>query len=135
MISAITITAIFLSGLVTTGQIGNVFSQTNESSNMTATSSNASSMEANITGSTANDTGMGAPHASNMTPEKVLLQTELLLVRKQINNPYGFFFFYIKHFFISVSISGKAFRSLRVLMVWMLYSGKKFGSRCTWSCS
>ncbi len=39
---------------------------------MTATSSNASSMEANITGSNANDTGMGAPHASNMTPEKVL---------------------------------------------------------------
>ena len=68
MISAIAITAIFLSGLVTTGQIGNVFSQTNESSNMTATSS----MEANITGSNANDTGMGAPHASNMTPEQVL---------------------------------------------------------------
>jgi hypothetical protein len=72
MISAITITAIFISGIVTTGQIGKVFSQTNESSNMTATSSNASSMEANITGSNANDTGMGAPHASNMTPEKVL---------------------------------------------------------------
>ena len=34
-------------------------------------SSNASSMEANITGN-ANDTGMGAPHASNMTAEKVL---------------------------------------------------------------
>ena len=72
MISAITITAIFISGIVTTEQIGKVFSQTNESSNMTATSSNASSMEANITGSNANDTGMGAPHASNMTPEKVL---------------------------------------------------------------
>jgi hypothetical protein len=71
-ISAITMTAIFLSGIVTTGQIGNVFSQTNESSNMTAISSNASSMEANITGSNSNDTGMGAPHASNMTPEKVL---------------------------------------------------------------
>jgi len=71
MISAITITAIFISGIVTTGQIGKVFSQTNESSNMTATSSNASSMEANITGSNANDTGMDA-HASNMTPEKVL---------------------------------------------------------------
>jgi hypothetical protein len=68
MISAITITAIFLSGIVTTGQIGSVFSQTTESSNMTATSS----MEANITGSNSNDTGMGAPHASNMTPEKVL---------------------------------------------------------------
>ena len=40
--------------------------------NMTAMGSNASSMEANITGSNANDTGMGAPHASNMTPEKVL---------------------------------------------------------------
>jgi hypothetical protein len=77
MVSAITMTAIFLSGIVTTGQIGNVFSQTNQSSNMTgqnmtATSSNASSMEANITGSNANDTGMGAPHASNMTAEKVL---------------------------------------------------------------
>jgi hypothetical protein len=72
MISAITMTAIFLSGIVTTGQIGNVFSQTNESSNMTAISSNASSMEANITGSNYNDTGMGAPHASNMTPEQVL---------------------------------------------------------------
>ena len=70
MISAITITAIFLSGIVTTGQIGKVFSQANESSNITATSSNASSMEANITGSNANDTG--APHASNMTSEKVL---------------------------------------------------------------
>jgi hypothetical protein len=72
MISAITITAIFLSGIATTGQIGKVFSQTNESSNMTATSSNASSMEANITGSNTNDTGMGAPHASNMTAAKVL---------------------------------------------------------------
>ena len=75
MVSAITITAIFLSGIVTTGQIGNVFSQTNQSSNMTGqnmTASNASSMEANITGSNANDTGMGAPHASNMTAEKVL---------------------------------------------------------------
>jgi hypothetical protein len=40
--------------------------------NMTQMSSNASSMEANITGSNANDTGMGAPHASNMTAEKVL---------------------------------------------------------------
>jgi hypothetical protein len=72
MISAITITAIFVSGIVTTGQIGKVFSQTNESSNITATSSNTSSMEANITGSNANDTGTGAPHASNMTSEKVL---------------------------------------------------------------
>jgi hypothetical protein len=76
MVSAITITAVLLSGIVSTGQIVNVFSQTNESSmtgqNMTATSSNASSMEANITGSNTNDTGMGAPHASNMTPEKVL---------------------------------------------------------------
>jgi hypothetical protein len=77
MISAITVTAIFLSGIVTTGQIGKVFSQTNESgnmagANMTATSSNASSMELNITGSNANDTSMGAPHASNMTAEKVL---------------------------------------------------------------
>ena len=72
MVSAITITAIFLGGVVTAGQIGNVFSQTNESSNMTAMSSNASSMEANITGSNTNDTGMGAPHASNMTSEKVL---------------------------------------------------------------
>jgi hypothetical protein len=72
MISAITITAIFLSGIVSTGQIGKVFSQTNDGSNMTATSSNASSMEANITGVNANDTGMGAPHASNMTPKKVL---------------------------------------------------------------
>jgi hypothetical protein len=71
MIFAITITAIFLSGIVT-GQIGKVFSQTNESSNITVTSSNASSMEANITGSNANDTGTGAPHASNMTSEKVL---------------------------------------------------------------
>ena len=49
-----------------------MYTQTNESNNMTATSSNASSMEANITGSNANDTGMGAPHASNMTPEQVL---------------------------------------------------------------
>ena len=41
---------------------------------MTAMSSNASSMEANITGSNAKDTGMGmdAPHASNMTAEKVV---------------------------------------------------------------
>jgi hypothetical protein len=60
MISAITITAIFLSGIVTTGQIGKAFPQTNGSSNMTAMSSNAT------------DTGMGAPHASNMTAEKVL---------------------------------------------------------------
>ena len=37
MVSAITITAIFLSGIVTAGQIGKVFSQTNENSNMTAT--------------------------------------------------------------------------------------------------
>jgi hypothetical protein len=76
MVSAITITAVLLSGIVSTGQIVNVFSQTNESSmtgqNMTATSSNASSIETNITGSNTNDTGMGAPHASNMTPEKVL---------------------------------------------------------------
>jgi hypothetical protein len=72
MVSAITITAIFLSGIVTTGQIGNVFSQTNESSNITATSSNASSMEANYTGSNLNGTGMDAPHAANMTAEKVL---------------------------------------------------------------
>ena len=72
IVSAITITAIFLSGIVTTGHIGKVFAQTNESSNMTAMSSNATSMEANITGSNANDTGMGAPHASNMTAEKVM---------------------------------------------------------------
>ncbi len=78
---AITITAIFLAGFVSISQAGNVFSQgmSNESSNMpgsnmTAMSSNASSMEANITGSNANDTSMGAPHASNMTPEKVLAQ-------------------------------------------------------------
>ncbi len=72
MISAITITAIFVSGIVTAGQIGKVFSQTNESSNMTATSLNASSMEANYTGSNVNGTGMEAPHAANMTAEKVL---------------------------------------------------------------
>jgi hypothetical protein len=70
--AAITITAMFLAGFVAIGQTDRVFSQTNESSNMTAMSSNASSMEANITGSNANDTGMGAPHASNMTAEKVL---------------------------------------------------------------
>ena len=68
--------ALLASGLVVTGQIGNVFSQTNESSdmsaNMTATSSNASSMEANYTGSNVNGTGMDAPHAANMTAEKVL---------------------------------------------------------------
>jgi hypothetical protein len=71
MISTITIVA---SGLAVTGQMGKVFSQTNESSNITAMSSNATSMEANITGSNTNDTGMGmdAPHASNMTAEKVL---------------------------------------------------------------
>ena len=72
IVSAITITAIFLSGIVTTGHIGIVFAQTNESSNMAAMSSNATSMEANITGSNANDTGMGAPNASNMTAEKVM---------------------------------------------------------------
>ena len=74
MISTITVIALFASGLAVTGQMGKVFSQTNESSNMSAMSSNASSMEANITGSNANDTGMGmgAPHASNMTVEKVL---------------------------------------------------------------
>lgn len=72
MISTITIMALFASGLAVTGQINKVFSQANESSNMSAMSSNASSMEANITGSNANDTGMGAPHASNMTAEKVL---------------------------------------------------------------
>jgi predicted permease len=70
--AAITITAIFLAGFVAIGQIDKVFSQTNESRNITAMSSNASSMQANITGSNANDTGMGAPHASNMTAEKVL---------------------------------------------------------------
>jgi hypothetical protein len=70
--AAITITAMFLAGFVAIGQIDKVFSQTNESSNMTAMSSNASSMEANITGGSSNDTGMGAPHASNMTAEKVL---------------------------------------------------------------
>lgn len=73
IISAI---ALLASGLVVTGQIGNVFSQTNESSdmsaNMSATSSNASSMEANYTGSNVNGTGMDAPHAANMTAEKVL---------------------------------------------------------------
>jgi hypothetical protein len=72
MISTIAVIALFASGLAVTGQISKVFSQTNDSSNMTAMSSNASSMEANITGSNANDTGMGAPHASNMTAEKVL---------------------------------------------------------------
>lgn len=72
MISTVTLIAIFASGLAVTGQLGKVYSQTNESSNMSAMSSNASSMEANITGSNANDTGMGAPHASNMTAEKVL---------------------------------------------------------------
>jgi hypothetical protein len=72
MISTITVIALFATGLAVTGQMGKVFSQTNESSNMSAMSSNASSMEANITGSNANDTGMGAPHASNMTAEKVL---------------------------------------------------------------
>jgi hypothetical protein len=74
MISTVTLIAIFASGLAVTGLLGKVYSQTNESSNMSAMSSNASSMEANITGSNANDTGMGmgAPHASNMTAEKVL---------------------------------------------------------------
>src|SRR4029079_13378597 len=82
MISTVTLIAIFASGLAVTGQLGKVYSQTNESSNMSAMGSNASSMaacvanesarEANITGSNANDTGMGAPHASNMTAEKVL---------------------------------------------------------------
>ena len=71
MISTITLIALFVSGLAVSGQMGKVYSQTNESSNMSAMSSNASSMEANITGN-ANDTGMGAPHASNMTAEKVL---------------------------------------------------------------
>jgi hypothetical protein len=70
--AAITIATMFLVGFVAIGQIDKVFSQTNESSNMTAMSSNASSMEANITGSNVNETGMGAPHASNMTAEKVL---------------------------------------------------------------
>ena len=73
IISAI---ALLASGLVVSGQIGNVFSQTNEisdmSANMSATSSNASSMEANYTGSNVNGTGMDAPHAANMTAEKVL---------------------------------------------------------------
>ena len=82
-IVALSMTAIFVSGIFTTGQIGKAFSQAmpnNSGSmnsnmsggNMTQMSSNASSMEANITGSNANDTGMGAPHASNMTAEKVL---------------------------------------------------------------
>jgi hypothetical protein len=71
-LATIAITAMFLAGFVAMGQIGKVFSQTNENSNMTAMSSNASSMEANITGTNANDTGMGASHASNMTAEKVL---------------------------------------------------------------
>jgi hypothetical protein len=48
--AAITITAIFLAGFVAIGQIDKVFSQTNESRNITAMSSNASSMQANITG-------------------------------------------------------------------------------------
>jgi hypothetical protein len=72
MILTIAVIALLASGLAVTGQISKVFSQTNESNNMSAMSSNASSMEANITGSNANDTGMGAPHASNMTAEKVL---------------------------------------------------------------
>ena len=62
--------------------------------NMTAMGSNASSMEANITGSNANDTGMGAPHASNMTPKRFLLLTELPPVRRKqpLNNPQFSFF-------------------------------------------
>ena len=67
MISTVTLIAIFASGLAVTGQLGKVYSQTNESSNMSAMSSNASSMEANITGSNANDTGMGWMHRMLLT--------------------------------------------------------------------
>jgi hypothetical protein len=70
--TAITITAMFLAGFVAIGQVDKVFSQTNDSGNMTATSSNANSMEANYIGSNVNGTGMDAPHAANMTAEKVL---------------------------------------------------------------
>jgi hypothetical protein len=70
--AAITITAMFLAGFVAIGQVDKVFSQTNDSGNMTATSSNANSMEANYIGSNVNGTGMDAPHAANMTAEKVL---------------------------------------------------------------
>ena len=62
----------FLAGFVTIGQVDKVFSQTNDSGNMTATSSNANSMEANYISNNVNGTGMDAPHAANMTAEKVL---------------------------------------------------------------
>ena len=76
MISAVSVTAIFVAGFLSTGQIGNVFSQgmSNESSNMpgnnmTAMSSNATSMAANITGANANNTNQSAPTAANTTIE------------------------------------------------------------------
>ncbi len=57
-------------------------------------------MEANITGSNANDTGMGAPHASNMTPEKVLAPNGTAPSQEtNTNNPLGFSFFYFKRTF------------------------------------
>ncbi len=73
-ISVLTTAAVLvITSLIGGGYVLQAYSQVaSNQTNMTAGNTNASSMEGNITGANANNTNASAPHAANMTPEKVL---------------------------------------------------------------